>query len=185
MENEITHWLRHWSAGRQAALESLMPLVVDELRNLARTFLRREPSHHTLQPTALVNELYLKLLDQRAIRVRDRSEFFGFAAHLMRRILVDHHRARWAAKRTGDALKITLDEALDGAVGQDLDLLRLDDALKDLAALDTRQGRIVELRFFAGLSVVEVAEVMKISPATVKREWSTAKAWLARQLRDD
>lgn len=184
MEYEITHWLRHWSAGRRDALESLMPLVVDELRSLARSSLRREPSNHTLQPTALVNELYLKLVEQREIRVRDRSQFFGFAAHLMRRILVDHHRARWAAKRSGGALLITLDEALDGTIGRSIELLRLDDALQDLCALDPRQGRIVELRFFAGLSVVEAAELMDLSPATVKREWSTAKAWLARQLRD-
>ncbi len=183
MEYEITYWLRHWSAGRSDALESLMPLVVDELRILARSSLRREPSHHTLQPTALVNELYLKLVEQRAIRVRDRSQFFGFAAHLMRRILVDHHRARWAGKRSGGVLLIPLDEELDGT-GRDLDLMRLDDALKDLTALDPRQGRIVELRFFGGLSVVEAAQLMKLSPATVKREWSTAKAWLARQLRD-
>ncbi len=183
MEGEVTHWLRRWSASRSEALEALLPLVVDELRRLARSALRREPRPHTLQPTALVNELYLKLVRQRTIRVRDRSQFFGLAAHLMRRILVDHHRARWAAKRRGGAFMTTVDEALDEAVGRDLDLLRLDDALRDLTALDPRQGRVVELRFFAGLSVKEAAEVLSISPATVKREWSTAKAWLARQLR--
>lgn len=165
-----------------AALEQLVPLVFDELRSLARHHFRRERDDHTLRPTALVNEVYLRLAGQQAVRLENRAQFFAFASRLMRRILVDHHRAQRTAKRGQREARITLDEALLASEQREIDLLRLDDALTALGELDGRQARIVEMRFFGGLSVVETGAVLGVSPATVKREWSTAKAWLRREL---
>ena len=162
-----------------------MPLVYGELRRLARSHLRRERSAHTLQSTALVHEAFLRLVNQRDVHWRSRAHFYGIAAQMIRRILVDHARSQQAGKRGAGAIKLELDEALllhSGARQKDLDLVGLDDALQRLAALDERQSRMVELRFFAGLSVEETAEVMHLSPATVKRDWSSARAWLYREI---
>jgi RNA polymerase sigma factor (TIGR02999 family) len=179
---EVTALLRDWSGGDQHALERLMPLVYQELRKLAASYMRRERSDHTLQPTALVHEAYLRLVDQRGVDWRNRAHFFGIAARMMRRILVDHARRRQAAKRDGAADRISgSGDLVEGE--RDPDLLALDVALDALEALDPRQARIVELRFFGGLTVEETAEVAGISTATVKREWQTARAWLARELR--
>jgi RNA polymerase sigma factor (TIGR02999 family) len=175
---EITEMLLEWSNGRQEVLHELTPLVYDELRRLAAHHLRRERPDHTLQPTALVHEAYLRLVDQTQVRWQNRAHFFGIAAHLMRQILVNHALAHRAAKRGGTALKLTLEEAASVPKGQDVDLVALDEALTRLAALDPQQGRVVELRFFGGLTIEETAEVLRISPATVKREWTLAKAWL-------
>jgi RNA polymerase sigma factor (TIGR02999 family) len=175
---EITQMLVEWSNGRQEVLHELTPLVYDELRRLAAHHLRRERPDHTLQPTALVHEAYLRLVDQTQVRWQNRAHFFGIAAHLMRQILVNHALAHHAAKRGGTALKLTLEEAASVPKGQDVDLVALDEALTRLAALDPQQGRVVELRFFGGLTIEETAEVLRISPATVKREWTLAKAWL-------
>jgi RNA polymerase sigma factor (TIGR02999 family) len=180
--NEVTNLLLRWGGGDKEALDALAPLVYDELRRLAGRYLRRERSDHTLQSTALVHEAYLRLIDQRNVRWQNRAQFFGLAAELIRRILVDHARARVAAKRGGSAYKLTLDEALDAAAPRDLDLVRLDDVLQGLSTMDPQQGRIVELRFFAGLTIEETAEVLGISPATVKRDWLVAKAWLRREM---
>ena len=177
----ITQLLCEWSKGDQAALDQLMPLVYDELRRLARSYLRRERSDHTLQATALVHEAYLRLIDQHSVSWHNRAHFFGIASQMMRRILVNHALARGAAKRGGAATKLSLDETV-GFEQRDVDLIALDQALKELEALDLRQARIVELRFFGGLSIEETAEVVNLSPATVKREWSTARLWLRRQI---
>jgi RNA polymerase sigma factor (TIGR02999 family) len=181
-QDSVTKLLLDWGAGNRAALDALTPLVYDELRRLAGHYLRRERPDHTLQSTALVHEAYMRLIDQRNVRWQNRAQFFGLAAELIRRILVDHARAKQAAKRGGKAVKLTLDEALDASVGRDLDLVRLDDSLKALAEVDAQQGRIVELRYFAGLTIEETAEALDISPATVKRDWVVAKAWLRRQM---
>jgi RNA polymerase sigma factor (TIGR02999 family) len=157
-----------------------LPLVYDELRRLARGYLRRERVEHTLQSTALVHEAYLRLVDQN-VAWENRAHFFGIAAQMMRRILVDQARARQAAKR-GDALKVTLDEGMAVAEARNLDVLALDRALHRLSQLDEQQGKVVELRFFAGLSIEETAEALSISSATVKREWAMAKAWLSREM---
>ncbi len=160
-----------------------MPLVYDELHRLASRYLSRERPDHTLQSTALVHEAYLRLISQRDVHWQNRSHFFGVAAQMIRRILVDHARAHQAAKRGSGAVKLSLDEALASPENQpDLDLLALDDALNRLAEIDPQQGRIVELRYFAGLSIDETAEVLHISPATVKRDWVMAKAWLFREI---
>jgi RNA polymerase sigma factor (TIGR02999 family) len=179
---DVTALLRDWSGGDPRALERLMPLVYGELRKLAASYLRRERSDHTLQPTALVHEAYLRLVDQRGVDWHNRAHFFGIAARMMRRILVDHARRRQAAKRDGAAYRISGSGDLVEA-GHDPDLLALNSALDGLEALDPRQARIIELRFFGGLTVEETAEVVGISTATVKREWQTARAWLARELR--
>lgn len=181
-QDSVTKLLLDWGAGNRAALDALTPLVYDELRRLAGHYLRRERPDHTLQSTALVHEAYMRLIDQRNVRWQNRAQFFGLAAELIRRILVDHARAKQAAKRGGTAVKLTLDEALDASAGRDLDLVRLDDSLKALAEVDAQQGRIVELRYFAGLTIEETAEALDISPATVKRDWVVAKAWLRRQM---
>lgn len=178
----VTALLARWRAGDGEALESLIPLVYNELRSLAQHYLRRERSNHTLQSTALVHEAYVRLAGQDPPALQNRSHFFGIAARLMREILVDHARAQQAAKRGGQACTLALDEALKVADRSDVELLLLDDALKELARLDERQSRIVELRFFTGLSLDETAEVMDISTATVSREWTTARAWLHREL---
>lgn len=177
----VTELLNHWQAGDPSALEALIPLVYDELRRLAHHYLRSERPGHTLQSTALVNEAYLRLANQGAGDIENRAHFFGVAAHLMRQILVDSARAQRAAKRDGGQ-RIELDEALHPAQSADVDVIALDEVLKGLAKLDPRQCRIVEMRYFGGLSIEDTATAMGISPATVKREWATAKAWLSREL---
>ena len=184
----VTDLLVDWSRGDQKALDRLMPLVLSELRRLAGNYLRRERQNHTLQPTALVNEAYLKLVDQKSMHWQNRAQFFGVAAQLMRRILVDHARQHQAAKRGGsdqERLSITSAGQLGGkqlATEPALDLLALHEALEELTAIDPQQGRIVELKFFGGLSIEETAEVMGISHATVERDWKMARAWLRRKL---
>ena len=179
---DVTSLLRKLSTGNQDVLAELIPLVYDELRRLAAYHLRQERSNHTLQATALVHEAYLRLVDQRHVDWKNRSHFFGVAAHLMRRILLMHARRIHAAKRGGSAGRVSLDEAVVFTRERSADLVTLDELLTRLAALDPQQARIVELRFFAGLSVEEVAELVGISTATVKREWAMAKAWLAREM---
>jgi len=180
---EITQLLIDWRNGDEAAVDRLMPLVYDELRRLASNFFRRERVNHTLQPTALVHEAYLHLVGQSEVRWQNRAHFFGAAAQLMRHILVDHARSHNAAKRGGGEIRVTLNEELAATGQREVDLIALDAALDELAALDQQQCRIVEMRFFGGLSIEETAEVLSISPATVKREWSTAKAWLYREMK--
>jgi RNA polymerase sigma factor (TIGR02999 family) len=178
----VTQLLVDWSNGDEQALEKLMPVVYDYLRRQAARYLRRERAGHTLQTTALVNEAYLRLVDQQNVRWQNRAHFFAIAAQAMRRILVDHARVRQAAKRGGDGVRVTLDEAVAPSDERDLDIVALDEALTRLAAFDPRQARIVELRFFGGLSVEETAEVLSVSAGTVKGDWSIAKAWLRREL---
>ncbi len=178
----VTRLLLDWSNGDQEALDKLIPAVYDELRRLASRHLRRERPGHTLQTTALIHETYIRLVDQRHVRWQNRAHFFGIAAQLMRRILVDHARSRHRAKRGGSAVRLTLGEAMNVAAGQEVDFVALDEALNRLAEIDPQQSRIVELRYFSGLSIEETAEVMGISPATVKRDWSMARAWLHREL---
>jgi RNA polymerase sigma factor (TIGR02999 family) len=180
---DVTRLLVLWTDGNQQAMEQLLPVVYDELRKLARRYLKRERPGHTLQSTALVHEAYLRMVDQRDISWQGRAHFFGIAAQMMRRILVDHARSRDAAKRGAGACKLTLDEGLLAPAERDINLVALDEALETLAKLDPQQGRIVELRFFAGLSIEDTAEVLKISPATVKRDWAMAKAFLTRQIK--
>jgi RNA polymerase sigma factor (TIGR02999 family) len=180
---QITLWLHEWGLGKENALEELMPVVYAELHRQATNFLRRERIGHTLQATALINEAYLKLVDQRDVNWKNRAHFFGIAAQAMRRILVDHAKARHRNKRGGNAENLPLEAAEFAASGEgSVDLIELDEALNRLAQLDERQSRIVELRFFSGMSVEETAEALRISPATVKNEWRTAKAWLFQEL---
>ena len=176
---DVTMLLNAWSDGSQDALDELMPLVYQELRKLARSYLRAERPEHTLQPTALVNEAYLRLVDQRNVRWQNRRHFFGIAAQLMRRILVDHARKRQSEKRGGGEALVPFEEA-KGVPVKARDLVALDDALKDFATIDPRSAKIVELRQFGRLSIDETADVLEISPATVKRDWTVAKAWLRR-----
>jgi len=184
----VTQLLFDWSKGDPQALDKLMPLVYSELRRLARNYLKKERPGHTLQPTALVNEAYLKLIDQRKAKWQNRAQFYGVAAQLMRRILVDHARQHQAAKRGGShqqRLSITSAGQLGGkelATEPAIDLLALHEALEELAAFDPPQGRIVELKFFGGLSIEETAEVMGVGHATVERDWKMARAWLRRKL---
>jgi RNA polymerase sigma factor (TIGR02999 family) len=179
----ITELLIDWGKGDQAALDRLMPLVYNELRRLASNYLRRERATHTLQPTALVNEAYLKLIDQKNAKWQNRAQFFGISAQLMRRILVDHARQHQAAKRGGsNQQRLSITSAEQFAKQPEIDLLALNEALDELAQMDPQQGRIVELKFFAGLSIEETAEVLGISHATVERDWKIARAWLRRQL---
>ena len=182
-QHEITRLLADWSNGDRQALEKLTPLVYDELRRLAGRYLRQERHGHTLQSTALVHEAYLKLVGQNNVRWQNRAHFFGIAAQMIRRILVDYARARGADKRGSGAEKLSLDEAIALPGGPDLDLVALDDALEGLAHIDPRQSRLVELRFFAGLTLEETAEVLQMSLATAKRDWVSAKAWLSREIR--
>lgn len=163
-------------------LDELMPVVYDELRRLAQKYLNRERSNHTLQTTALVHEAYLRLVDQKAVNWQNRAQFFGIAARMMRRILINHANDRQAKKRQGYATRISLDDAVNFFEKAELDLAALDEALNELAVLDPQQAQIVELRFFGGLTIEEVSEVLEISPATTKREWDSAKLWLRRQL---
>jgi RNA polymerase sigma factor (TIGR02999 family) len=178
----ITQLLKKWEGGDEKALDRLMPLVYDELHRLARTYLRRERREHTLQPTALVNELFLKFFDQRSMTWQNRAQFFGVAAQIMRRILVDHARAHYSSKRGGDRLLVSLKNVAAFGAQPDADLLALHDVLNRLEEIDAIQSRIVELRFFGGLTIKETAEVMNISHATVEREWRIAKAFLKREL---
>jgi RNA polymerase sigma factor (TIGR02999 family) len=176
--HQVTELLAAWSHGDKEALDKLMPLVYDELRRLARQHMRRERAGHTLQTTALVNEAYMRLVDQRRAQWQNRAQFFGVAARLMRRILVDHARSRGRLKREGDAHKISLDEAATISQEQSSDLLALHEALKKLETMNERMGRIVELRFFGGLSIAETAKVLKVSPGTVMKDWTFAKAFM-------
>jgi RNA polymerase sigma factor (TIGR02999 family) len=179
---ELTALLRAWSRGDLHARDELLPLVYQDLRRRAAAYLRRERAEHTLQPTALIHEAYLRLVGQRRVAWQNRAQFFGVAAQMMRRILVDHARAQQAAKRPAAAMKVTLDERIGQPEPKDCDLLLLDDALGELTAFDPRQGQIVELRYFGGLAEHEVAEVLSISRSTVTREWQTARAWLYRRM---
>lgn len=181
-ETNVSQLLDAWGAGDQAALERLMPLVYDELRRIAHRHLGRERVGHTLQTSALVNEAYLKLVNEREMRWQNRAHFFAIAARLMRLILVDYARGRNRARRGGGAQRVSLDEALAVADEQAADVLALDEALNRLAAFDERKSRVVELRYFSGLSVEETAEVLQVAPVTVMREWRLAKAWLHRML---
>ncbi|HXB55980.1 MAG TPA: ECF-type sigma factor [Vicinamibacteria bacterium] len=176
----ISELLVRWKGGDQEALQALLPLVYDELKRIAHHYLRNERPGHTLQSTALVHEAYLRLVES-PLQLQNRAHFFAVAARLMREILVDHARRRRAAKRDYRC-KITLDRAVALPQKREVDLLALDDALDELSRLDPRQGRIVELRFFGGLSIEETSEILGISPATVKREWATARAWLHREM---
>jgi RNA polymerase sigma factor (TIGR02999 family) len=178
----VTELLLAWGTQPEAR-EQLIPLVYQELRKQAARYLRRERRGHSLNATALVHEAFLRLIDTDVVAWQSRAHFFGVAARLMRQILVDHARARNAMKRGGGALQISVDDAQLPAGRAGLDLVRLDETLQSLSAVDERQGRVVELRFFGGLSVEETAAVLDVSPATVKRDWETARAWLYRELR--
>lgn len=179
---EITRLLIAWNRGDTNARDELAPLIYDELRRLARGYLRHERPGHTLQPTALVHEAFLRLIDQSQVNWQNRAHFFGAAARLMRQILINHAEARRAAKRGGAAERVPLDGVDRFAAAPEIDLAALDEALRRLERLDPQQGRIVELRYFGGLTVEEIAEVIGVSPATVKRDWSLARAWLRREL---
>jgi RNA polymerase sigma factor (TIGR02999 family) len=180
---DVTALLLSWSGGERSAADRLIPVVYEELHRQAARAMRREGHEHTLQTTALVHEAYLRLVDQQRVQWRNRAHFFGIAAEVMRRVLVDHARARLAAKRGGGVQRITLGDALVGSGdAQDADVLALHEALEKLALLDPDQARLVELRYFAGLTIEESAEAMGVSPATVKREWALARAWLRREL---
>jgi RNA polymerase sigma factor (TIGR02999 family) len=182
LPENVTELLKAWGDGDREALDRLVPLVYAELRRRAAAQLARERGSHTLQPTALVHEAFLRLVDQHSARWENRAQFFGVAAQLMRRILVDHARARAAAKRGGGALSISLDEAGEGPASPEADVLHLHQALERLAVQDERQARVVELRYFGGLSTEEVSTVLAVSEITVKRDWAMAKAWLYREL---
>jgi RNA polymerase sigma factor (TIGR02999 family) len=180
--SNVTQMLHDWSDGDREALDKLIPIVYTELRRQAARYLRRERSGHTLQTTALIHEAYLRLIDQKDVRWQNRAHFFAISAQLMRRILVDHARSRQAAKRGGSDIKLPLEETMIASEGSEVDLVALDEALERLAAIDPQQGRVVELRFFSGLSVEETAEVLGVSTRTVKRDWNVAKAWLRREI---
>lgn len=180
---ELSRWLADCGRGDSGALARLMPVIYDDLRRLADHCLRRERPGHSLQTTALVHELYLELRVQKRARFKNRGHFLATAAQLMRRILAQHARRRLAAKRGGGAVRVPLDEARDVSYHQALDLVALDEALDDLARLDPVQGRLVELRFYAGLSIEETARALEVSASTVKREWRLARAWLEREIR--
>ncbi len=180
--SQVTQLLVRWRGGDREALDSLLPLVYDELRRIARHYLQGERPGHTLQSTALVNEAYVRMVAQDFPQWQNRAHFFAVAAQLMRQILVDHARSHRASKRGGNVYKVTLDEAEGQPLAADVDIVALDDALKELAEMDPQQSKVVELKFFAGLSIEDTAEVMGISPSTVKRDWVTARAWLYREL---
>lgn len=187
--SDVTELLDAWSEGDPHALDQLLPLVLDDLRRIARSYLAKERAGHTLEPTALVNEVYLRLVGRRSVSWQNRTQFFGASAEIMRRILVDHARHKKAAKKGGGAAHLEFDEALDtsslwGAALRtpDVDLVALDEALERLAALDPRQARVVVLRYFGGLTIAETARALDVSPMTVKREWHTARLWLLREL---
>ena len=182
-DGEVTKLLAELSQGKDEAASRLIPLVYSELRRLAAGYMRRERPDHTLQPTALVHEAYMKLLQQRSVEWQSRAHFYGIAAQIMRRILVDHARAHLRDKRGSGQTPVVLDETVMFAPEHSHDLLKLDEALERLVQLDPRQSKIVELRFFGGLTVEETAELLEISPKTVKRDWSMAKAWLHGELK--
>jgi RNA polymerase sigma-70 factor (ECF subfamily) len=179
---EISRLLLDVQSGDRAALDTLMPVVYAELRRIAAGFLRNERREHTLQPTALVNEAYLRLAGQSGLHWKSRAHFVGIAAHMMRQVLVDHARRRRAAKRDGALVRVSLDDEAEAEAADGFDLLALDDALRALAERDARLGRLVELRYFGGLSIAETAEVLGVGTATVEREWRMARAWLRREL---
>lgn len=180
--NQITEQLIAWSNGDQAALGQLIPVVYQELRRMADRFLRHEAPGHTLQPTALVHEAWLRLIDQTRVNWQNRAQFFGVAAQMMRRILVDHAKTKHREKRGGDAVKLSLDEIINLSQERAADLIALDEALDALGNFDRRKCSVVELRYFGGLSVEETAEVLSVSPDTVMRDWKLAKAWLYQQM---
>lgn len=182
MSHEVTRILQALKEGKPEASEKLLPLVYDELRRLASGYMRRERPDHTLQATELVHEAYLRIIDQTQVDWKDRAHFFGIASRLMRQILVDHARARKAEKRGGGMTRLALDEATSFANKTDVDLIALDDALKTLSTFDEQQCKVVEMRFFGGLTIEETSEALGISPSTVKREWDLAKAWLRREI---
>jgi RNA polymerase sigma factor (TIGR02999 family) len=182
--SEITELLVCWGDGDRAALDRLLPLVEGELHRLAHGYMRRENAGHTLQTTALINETYLRLVDQTRVRWQNRAHFFGIAAQIMRRVLLNYARDRRREKRGGGAYRVSLSEAEALSEEQSADLLALDEALERLALVDERKSRVVELRYFGGLSVEETAEVLKVSEVTIMRDWSMAKAWLSRELGD-
>jgi RNA polymerase sigma factor (TIGR02999 family) len=179
---DVTLLLLAWSNGNREALEDLLPVVYRELRRIAAAYFRHERPDHTLQPTGLVHEAYLRLIDQQRARWQNRAQFFGVAAQLMRRILVDHARTRAAAKRGGGAPLVTLVDTVGASSHRGVDVIALDEALKRLTNLYPDQGRLVELRYFGGMTIEETGEAMGISPATVKRQWALARAWLLRDL---
>ncbi|MEN3335368.1 MAG: hypothetical protein V7641_4733 [Blastocatellia bacterium] len=183
--SEVTRLLKDWGSGDSSALDQLIPIVYDELRAVAARYLRRERQDHTLQPTALVNEAYLRLIDQKQVNWQNRAHFVGVAAQMMRRILVDHAKSHNRVKRGGGAQKVTLDEALALSEKRADDLLELDEALTALAAFDERKSRVVEMKYFGGLSVEETAEVLQVSVITVARDWKLAKAWLYTHINDN
>ena len=181
----VTQLLNDWSGGDQSARDKLMPLVYDELHRLAHRYMKRESPGHTLQTSALVNEAFVKLVDQRNVHWQNRAHFFGIAAQMMRRILVDYARSRSTAKRGGGAAQISLDESLIVSNERTAEIVNVHEALERLAEFDARKSQIVELRFFGGLSIEETAEVLGVSPGTVMRDWTMAKAWLHRELGSD
>lgn len=180
--HDVTRLLRDWSGGDETAAERLMPLVYEELRRLARAYLRRERGDHTLQPTALVNEAYLKLVDQASVSWQNRHHFYGIAARMMRRVLVDHARERAAEKRGGARRRVSLEEADVTTFERAAELVALDEALQKLSAVFPRKAQVVEMRFFGGFGVDEAAEILGVSDKTVMREWESAKLWLYREL---
>ena len=180
--HEVTQLLIDWSNGDKAALDKLMPLIHEELRRLAHHYMNRERADHTLQTTALVNEAYLRLVNRKEVQWQNRTHFFAIAATLMRNILVDHARSHAYAKRGGGAAKTELDEAMVVSQERAMEVLALDEVLKQLAVFDPQQSQVVELRFFGGLTIEETADVLDLSPATIKREWKTARAWLYHEL---
>lgn len=180
--DEVTHLLLEWSDGNEAALEQLTPLVYEELHRLAHRHMRRERPGHTLQTTALLNEAFVHIIDQRSVHWRCRAQFLAIASRLMRRILVDHARAHNREKRGGGALQMPLDEAAFVSQERATDLIALDDALSDLEVIDQRKSQVVELRFFGGMKVEEIAEALHVSEVTVMRDWRTARAWLRREI---
>jgi RNA polymerase sigma factor (TIGR02999 family) len=181
-DQDVTHLLVQWSKGDRGALDALVPLVYDELRRLAQLYLNREKQSHTLSSTALVHEAYLRLVRQQDVTWQNRAHFFAVASRMMRRILVDHARKHNYAKRGGGVMTLSLDETMAPVQERELDLVALDDALEALAKLDERQCRMVELRFFGGLSIEETSAVLGVSTPTVKREWASARAWLYREI---
>lgn len=182
VRTEVTGFLKAWSSGRTEALDQLIPIVEKELRKLAASQMRRERRDHTLQVTGLVNEAYLRLIEQKNVTWQDRRHFYGIAAQCMRRVLVDYARQRHAEKRGGDKTFVSLDDSVHSVAERGVDLIALEDALTSLAKLDERQAQVVELRFFGGLSIHETAKVLDVSTATVKRDWESARVWLTRQL---
>jgi RNA polymerase sigma-70 factor, ECF subfamily len=180
--NEITERLIAWGKGDAAALNELIPVVYQELRRMAGHYLRLENPGHTLQPTALVHEAWLRLIDQTRVNWQNRAQFFGVAAQMMRRILVDHAKTKHREKRGGDAVKLSLDDVINISQERAADLIALDDALDTLAAMDERKSRVVDLRYFGGFSVEETAQILEVSPDTVMRDWKMAKAWLYQQI---